>query len=137
MRKFTKGLLLTFVATAMSLGAYAQDTEATTGGSDAAKVETGYYRVINAGYVKPDANGKSAGVVEVLSPYTAQPMIKRADAVVKPGTVMYIETGKPEGKTEGGGAYVDVTPNDVEVTSLRSQGIDASKAVYGPMVQRL
>ena len=131
MRKFTKGLLLTFVATAMSLGAYAQDKEVS------ASVETGYYRVINAGYVKPDANGKSAGVVEVLSPYTAQPMITRANAVVKPGTIMYIETGAPEGKTIEEGGYIDVNPNDMEVTSLRSQGIDASKAVYGKMVQKL
>ena len=128
MRKFTKGLLMTFIASAVSLGSYAQE-----GSHD------GYYRVINAGYF---AN-KGTGVINVTSPTTAQPQTKKVDAITMPGTVLYLlsEPIDPEmvvPKTEGDGMeYVDFTENDELVYNLRSQAVDAAQAVYGPLVKLL
>ena len=67
MRKFTKGLLLTFVATAMSVGVNGQDFD-------------GYYRDINVGYL----NARGTGVMNVTSPTTAQPQAKEVDAECRP-----------------------------------------------------
>ena len=126
MRKFTKGLLMTFIASAVSLGSYAQDAP------------NGYYRVINAGYL----DAKGTGVMNVTSPTTAQPQAKKADAITMPGTVMYITTEPIDQSlvvdpTTTGLEYVDFTANDLEVLNLRSQAVDASAAVYGNMVKTL
>ena len=135
MRKFTKGLLMTFIASAVSLGSFAQG-DATTAASGK---HNGYYRVINAGYL---AN-KGTGVINVTSPTTAQPQAKKVDAITMPGTVLYLlsEPIDPEmivPKTEGDGLeYVDFTENDEQVYNLRSQAVDAAAAVYGPMVELL
>ena len=119
MRKFTKGLLLTFVATAMSVSVSAQES-----------IE-GYYRIINVGYLNADNRG--TGVMNVTSPTTAQPQAKRADAVTMPGTVMYLNAEKL-GEADPERDYVDVTPNDLSVINLRSQAVDAQDFVYGEMV---
>ena len=116
MRKFTKGLLLTFVATAMSVGVNGQDFD-------------GYYRAINVGYL----NARGTGVMNVTSPTTAQPQAKEVDAVTMPGTVLYVNAVKANAE-DPDRPYIDVTPEDLEVLNLRSQAVDASKAVYGPIV---
>ncbi len=116
MRKFTKGLLLTFVATAMSVGVNGQDFD-------------GYYRAINVGYL----NARGTGVMNVTSPTTAQPQAKEVDAVTMPGTVLYVNAVKADAE-DPERPYIDVTAEDLEVLNLRSQAVDASKAVYGPIV---
>ena len=116
MRKFTKGLLLTFVATAMSVGVNGQDFD-------------GYYRAINVGYL----NARGTGVMNVTSPTTAQPQAKEVDAVTMPGTVLYVNAVKANVE-DPDRPYIDVTPEDLEVLNLRAQAVDASKAVYGPIV---
>ena len=116
MRKFTKGLLLTFVATAMSVGVNGQEMD-------------GYYRAINVGYL----NARGTGVMNVSSPTTAQPQAKRVDAVTMPGTVLYVNAVKADAE-DPERPYIDVTPEDLEVLNLRAQAVDASKAVYGPIV---
>jgi len=125
MRKFTKGLLMTFIASAVSLGSYAQDAP------------NGYYRVINAGYL----GAKGTGVINVTSPTTAQPQAKKADAITMPGTVLYIATEPIDQSLvvdpTPGLEYVDFTANDLLVKNLRSQAVDASAAVYGNMVKTL
>ena len=125
MRKFTKGLLMTFIASAVSLGSYAQDAP------------NGYYRVINAGYL----DAKGTGVMNVTSPTTAQPQAKKADAITMPGTVLYIATEPIDPslvvEPTPGLEYVDFTANDLLVNNLRSQAVDASAAVYGKMVETL
>lgn len=119
MRKFTKGLLMTFIASAVSLGASAQEID-------------GYYRVINAGYVED-----GTGVVKVFTPTTAQPQITRRDAVTLPGTVMYIKAAVDPANSELAGQYMDINASDLKVENLRSQAVDACAAVYGPLVETL
>ncbi len=138
MRKFTKGLLMTFIASAVSLGSYAQVSETVN-----PEAPNGYYRVINAGYLL----NKKTGVINVTSPTTAQPQAKKAAAITMPGTVLYIATKPYENeqtpqvkapKADGDGMeYVDFTENDLEVMNLRSQAVDASAAVYGSLVKLL
>ncbi len=135
MRKFTKGLLLTLVATAMSVGAYAQETEIDPnqeGGAPGATID-GYYRVINAGY----KDLRKTGVVYISAPTTAQPQKTPDEAVTLPGTIMYINAEDMTNNPEVYGRYVDVNPSDLIVNNLRSQGVDASAAIYGPLVKQL
>ena len=120
MRKFTKGLLLTFVASAMSVSVSAQDA-----------IE-GYYRIINVGY--KDARG--TGVMNVTSPTTAQPQKTSKEAITMPGTVMYLNAEKL-GEEDPQREYVDVTENDLSVINLRSQAVDAEAFVYGTMVKTM
>ena len=125
MRKFTKGLLLTFVASAMSLGAYAQ--------------VDGYFRVINAGQGKTQKETFTEiydKVVKVQSPTTAVLTVDQDDAITLPGTVLYIKAEKAEYSGEAG-EFVQIDDNDLEVKYLRAQGIDASDAVYGDIVSSL
>ena len=116
---------MTFIASAVSLGSYAQDAP------------NGYYRVINAGYL----GAKGTGVINVTSPTTAQPQAKKADAITMPGTVLYIATEPIDQSLvvdpTPGLEYVDFTANDLLVKNLRSQAVDASAAVYGKMVETL
>ena len=135
MRKFTKGLLLTLVATAMSVGAYAEDEldPEQEGGKPAAATIDGYYRVINAGY----KDLRKTGVVYISAPTTAQPQKTADEAVTLPGTIMYINAEDMSDNPEIYGKYVDVNPNDLIVNNLRSQGVDASAAIYGPLVSQL
>ncbi|MBO4821062.1 MAG: hypothetical protein J5548_06315 [Prevotella sp.] len=134
MRKFTKGLLMTLVASAMSVGASAQvalDAWEQVGDADGFE---GYFRVINVGYL----NARGTGVMNVTSPNTAQPQAKQIDAITMPGTVMYINASREEGDIptpESG--YNDYKEGDYVVFNLRSQAVDASAAVYSPMVQTM
>jgi hypothetical protein len=114
MRKFTKGLLMTFVASAISLGASAQMTQ-------------GYFRVINAG-----ANEFGYNYVKVTSERTATLQCTATDAITAPGTVMYLNTKSPdEGYFDGEAwPYVDIDQADEQVVNLRSQGVDACEAVF-------
>ena len=122
MRKFTKGLLMTLVASAVSLGAYAQE------------FQTGYYRVVNAGYLNDETK---AGVMYVTSTSTAQPTATQAEAETLAGTVMYIDATPMSENPETDAQYIDIDDNDLIVNSLRSQSVDASKAVYAETVKDL
>jgi len=120
MRKFTKGLLLTFVASAMSVSVSAQDAI------------QGYFRIINAGYLE----ARGTGVMNVTSPTTAQPRVTKRNAITMPGTVMYLNAEKL-GEADPQRDYVDVSENDLNVINLRSQAVDAQAFVYGNMVDVL
>ena len=117
MRKLTKSLLMTVVASAVSLSGFAQENL------------NGYFRVINAGY-----QNDGVGVVNVTSPSTALPDVAEADATTLAGTVIYINAEKVADNPEAASKYVDYGPNDLIVNNLRSQSVDASFAVYGPWV---
>ena len=119
MRKFTKGLLMTFVASAISLSAYSQDIE-------------GYFRVINLGYSQVNT-----GVMNVTSKSTALPDVAPADATTMAGTVMYIKATPVSQNPETQAQYIDINQNDLIVENLRSQAVDASAAVYAPVVADL
>ena len=114
MRKFTKGLLMTFVASAISLGAVAQE-------------HNGYFRVINAG-----DNQYGYNYVNVIGETTATLKCTAEQAITSAGTVMWLNSGAPEdGYGEGTGPYIDVVQGDEQVFNLRSQGQDAEEFVYG------
>ena len=120
MRKFTKGLLMTFVASAISLGAAAQEHD-------------GYFRVINAG-----ANQYGYNYVEVIGETTATLKCTAEDAITRAGTVMYLNSGTPEeGYGNVTGPYIDIVQGDEQVFSLRSQGQDAEQFVYGEIRKSL
>ena len=125
---------MTLVATAMSTGAFAQvalDAWDEIGDVDGFY---GYFRVINVGYL----NARGTGVMNVTSPNTAQPQAKQLDAITMPGTVMYIDASREEGDIpvpESG--YNDYKDGDFVVMNLRSQAVDASAAVYTPMVKTM
>ena len=126
MRKFTKGLLMTLVATAMSVGAYAQASDGTI---------SKYYRIINAGYqADPD---RQTGVMYISEPTTAQPQKTADEAVTLPGTVMWLQYAPISSIPEEIGHYEDVSDEDFEVSNLRSQGVDAEEAIYAPLVSKL
>ena len=134
MRKFTKGLLMTLVASAMSVGASAQ--VAVEGWNEIGDPDgfEGYFRVINVGYYQ----ARQTGVMNVTSPNSAQPQAKQADAVTMPGTVMYINASREEGDIptpESG--YNDYKEGDYVVMNLRSQAVDASAAVYGSLCKTM
>ena len=119
MRKFTKGLLMTLVASAMSMGAFAQ--------------ADGYYRVVNVGYYL----NQQKGVVNVSSAVTAQPDADKAAAETLAGTVMYI-TSEEANLEEVEDQYIDAfTEKDRKVNNLRSQAVDANLAIYKPMVENI
>ena len=135
MRKFTKGLLLTFIASAMSFGAYAQETE--IGDPDqqeeiAGAAIDGYFRIINVGYQQ--AKKFQSGVMYISQKTTAQPELNSDEAITEPGTVMYLKAIDMTSMPENIGKYEDVYEGDLEVLNLRSQGVDAAKAVYSPLV---
>lgn len=114
MRKFTKGLLMTFVASAISLGAVAQE-------------HNGYFRVINAG-----ANQYGYNYVKVKGETTATLQCTAEEAITAPGTVMWLNSGAPEeGYGDVTGPYIDIAQGDEQVFNLRSQGVDAEEFVYG------
>ena len=120
MRKFTKGLLMTFVASAISLGAAAQE-------------HNGYFRVINAG-----ANQYGYNYVEVIGETTATLKCTAEDAITRAGTVMWLNSGAPEeGYGQVVGEYIDITDADEQVFNLRSQGQDAEEFVYGDIRKTL
>ena len=119
MRKFTKGLLMTLVASAMSMGAFAQ--------------ADGYYRVVNVGYYL----NQQKGVVNVSSAVTAQPDADKTAAETLAGTVMYI-TSEEANLEEVEDQYIDAfTEKDRKVNNLRSQAVDANLAIYKPMVENI
>lgn len=132
MRKFTKGLLLTFVASAMSVGAYAQETTETDPEGTVSK----YYRIVNAGYqADPE---RQTGVMYISEPTTAQPQKTLDEAVTLPGTVMWLKYIPMTSDREEYGHFEDVNVDeDFEVKNLRSQAVDAQEAIYGPLVTKL
>ena len=131
MRKFTKGLLLTFIASAMSVGSYAQETTQ----QDPEGTVSKYYRIVNAGYqADPD---RGTGVMYISEPTTAQPQKTADEAVTLPGTVMWLKYFPMSSIPEEIGHFEDVSAEDFEVSNLRSQGVDAEEAIYGPLVSQL
>ena len=87
---------MTFVATAMSLGAYAQGVE-------------GYFRVINAG-----ANKNGYNVVKVTSETSATLKTTRKDAITLPGTVLYIKAEPADYSGQNLGPFIDTDPSDLD-----------------------
>ena len=120
---------MTLVASAMSVGAFGQ-------------VE-GYFRVVNCGYawnsleVEGEDGGFTEGVMHVTAPTTAQPTAGSQDMLTLPGTVMYIKATPAQGSPKTDAQYIDENPNDLIVENLRSQAVDAAKAIYAPMVEYL
>jgi hypothetical protein len=117
---------MTLVASAVSLGAYAQS-----------EFQTGYYRVVNAGYINDSRAFNGAGVMLVTSTSTAQPTATMAEAETLAGTVMYIDATPMSENPETKAQYIDINDNDLVVNNLRSQSVDASKAVYAETVADL
>jgi hypothetical protein len=110
---------MTLVASAMSVGAFAQ--------------ETGYFRVVNVGYYL----NQDAGIVNVSSAVTAQPDATKADAETMAGTVMYIKTEAAQAPAVSD-PYIDYyTDKDLKVLNLRSQAVDADSAIYAPMTEKV
>ncbi len=130
MRKFTKGLLMTLVASAVSVGAFGQSEPI-----------NGYFRVVNCGYAwnsviaGGETPGFGEGVMQVTAPTTAQPTAGSDDMLTLPGTVMYIDATPMSENPETSAQYVDVNPNDLIVNNLRSQAVDAAAAIYAPLVE--
>lgn len=125
---------MTLVASAMSVGASAQVALDSWNEIDVDNVDgfEGYFRVINVGYL----NARGTGVMNVTSPNTAQPQATQMDAITMPGTVMYINSSREEGDIpDPESEYNDYKEGDFVVLNLRSQAVDASAAVYSPMVQ--
>ena len=112
----------------MSLGAYAQDMP-----SEAAF--DGYYRIINAGYNQSTKFG--TGYMYISDPLVAQPQKTADESITLPGTIMYLKADQITEVPEELGKYEDVTENDLEVSFLRSQGVDANAAIYKPLVDEL
>ena len=122
---------MTLVATAMSVGAYAQETTE----QDPEGTISKYYRIINAGY-QADPERKT-GVMYISEPTTAQPQKTTNQAVTLPGTVMWLKYFPISSIPEEVGKYEDVSEEDFEVMNLRSQGVDAEEAIYAPLVSKL
>lgn len=80
----------------------------------------GYFRVHNAGRTHKDLNGEAKKwVVYVTSPSTANPTATVEEAIILPGTVLYIDAEPYSGDNR-----------ILLVKHLRSQGVDASATVY-------
>lgn len=81
----------------------------------------GYFRVKNAG-----ANAQDKRTVYVTSESTANPNATTEEAKTLPGAVLYINAPR----------YA-ANPSELVVENLRSQGVDASAAVYGNITTNL
>jgi len=129
-----------FVASAMSFGAYAQEQDADLEDPNAKEeidgaAFDGYFRIINVGY--NTAEKFKTGYMYISDPLVAQPQKTADESITLPGTVMYLKADKITEVPEELGKYEDVTENDLEVSNLRSQGVDANVAIYKPMVDLL
>ena len=85
------------------------------------KPDDGYYRVVNA---RQRTDGKQ--YVYVTGKIAAQPNATKAEATTLPGTVIHL-------KTENNGK----NPNWLDVTKLRSQGVDVINGYLNPAIAQV
>jgi len=85
------------------------------------KPDDGYYRIVNA---RHRTDGKQ--YVYVTGKIAAQPNATKAEATILPGTVIHL-------KTENNGK----NPNWLDVTKLRSQGVDVINGYLNPAIDKV
>ena len=107
--------ILTFVLGFFSVAASAQAPATVT------KPDDGYYRIVNA---RHRTDGKQ--YVYVTGKIAAQPNATKAEATILPGTVIHL-------KTENNGK----NPNWLDVTKLRSQGVDVINGYLNPAIDKV
>ena len=107
--------VLIFVLGFFSVAASAQGPAAVT------KPNDGYYRIVNA---RQRTDGKQ--YVYVTGKIAAQPNATKAEATILPGTVIHL-------KTENNGK----NPNWLDVTKLRSQGVDVINGYLNPAIDKV
>ena len=107
--------VLTLVLGFFSVAASAQAPATVT------KPDDGYYRIVNA---RQRTDGKQ--YVFVTGKIAAQPNATKAEATTLPGTVIHL-------KTENNGK----NPNWLDVTKLRSQGVDVINGYLNPAIAQV
>ena len=107
--------VLTLVLGFFSVAASAQAPATVT------KPDDGYYRIVNA---RHRTDGKQ--YVYVTGKIAAQPNATKAEATTLPGTVIHL-------KTENNGK----NPNWLDVTKLRSQGVDVINGYLNPAIDKV
>ena len=107
--------VLTLVLGFFSVAASAQAPATVT------KPDDGYYRIVNA---RHRTDGKQ--YVYVTGKIAAQPNATKAEATILPGTVIHL-------KTENNGK----NPNWLDVTKLRSQGVDVINGYLNPAIDKV
>lgn len=107
--------VLTLVLGFFSVAASAQAPATVT------KPDDGYYRIVNA---RQRTDGKQ--YVYVTGKIAAQPNATKAEATILPGTVIHL-------KTENNGK----NPNWLDVTKLRSQGVDVINGYLNPAIAQV
>ena len=107
--------VLTLVLGFFSVAASAQAPATVT------KPDDGYYRIVNA---CQRSDGKQ--YVYVTGKIAAQPNATKAEATILPGTVIHL-------KTENNGK----NPNWLDVTKLRSQGVDVINGYLNPAIDKV
>ena len=107
--------VLTLVLGFFSVAASAQAPATVT------KPDDGYYRIVNA---RQRTDGKQ--YVYVTGKIAAQPNATKAEATTLPGTVIHL-------KTENNGK----NPNWLDVTKLRSQGVDVINGYLNPAIDKV
>ena len=85
------------------------------------KPDDGYYRIVNA---RQRTDGKQ--YVYVTGKIAAQPNATKVEATILPGTVIHL-------KTENNGK----NPNWLDVTKLRSQGVDVINGYLNPAIEKV
>jgi len=107
--------VLTLVLGFFSVAASAQAPATVT------KPDDGYYRIVNA---RQRTDGKQ--YVYVTGKIAAQPNATKVEATILPGTVIHL-------KTENNGK----NPNWLDVTKLRSQGVDVINGYLNPAIEKV
>ena len=107
--------VLTLVLGFFSVAASAQAPATVT------KPDDGYYRIVNA---RQRTDGKQ--YVFVTGKIAAQPNATKADATTLPGTVIHLKT---ENNSKN--------PNWLDVTKLRSQGVDVINGYLNPAIDKV
>lgn len=107
--------ILTFVLGFFSVAASAQAPATVT------KPDDGYYRIVNA---RQRTDGKQ--YVFVTGKIAAQPNATKAEATTLPGTVIHLKT---ENNSKN--------PNWLDVTKLRSQGVDVINGYLNPAIAQV
>ena len=106
--------VLIFVLGFFSVAASAQGPAALT------KPNDGYYRIVNA---RQRTDGKQ--YVYVTGKIAAQPNATKAEATTLPGTVIHLKTENSK------------NPNWLDVTKLRSQGVDVINDYLNPAIEKV
>ena len=85
------------------------------------KPDDGYYRIVNA---RQRSDGKQ--YVYVTGKYAAQPNATKAEATTLPGTVIHLKTATSRTNADW-----------LDVTTLRSQGVDVINAYLNPAIDQV